>query len=341
MKLIAGIDPGITTAIAVVDIESDFYYVASKRDVSLAGIESMLMEKGEPIIIATDKKSSPTTVKKIASAFNAVLFLPRNDLKIEEKHEITKNFSYDNAHERDSLAAALFAKRYYQRSFDKVRNSLIRRNMSYLQADTIELLVKGEAGNIEQAIKKLTRKDEKKEIRIVSKVMETRKVMELRDKINHLEKSNESLNKKIELLEKEKRELISQISKNNYKAKPNSYEIERLRNENYELRRLLKNYEIVYTLDEEDITDKIVLIEKFNERIVGRIERQRPKAIVSNDDSIEIDVPVISKNDIRIEKIINFLAVDKKEIRNKINSYKFDFLSYVDKYRARKYAQKI
>jgi len=341
MKLIAGIDPGITTAIAVVDIESDFYYVASKRDVSLAGIESMLMEKGEPIIIATDKKSSPTTVKKIASAFNAVLFLPRNDLKIEEKHEITKNFSYDNAHERDSLAAALFAKRYYQRSFDKVRNSLIRRNMSYLQADTIELLVKGEAGNIEQAIKKLTRKDEKKEIRIVSKVMETRKVMELRDKINHLEKSNESLNKKIELLEKEKRELISQISKNNYKSKPSSYEIERLRNENYELRRLLKNYEIVYTLDEEDITDKIVLIEKFNERIVGRIERQRPKAIVSNDDSIEIDVPVISKNDIRIEKIINFLAVDKKEIRNKINSYKFDFLSYVDKYRARKYAQKI
>src|SRR3990172_6927933 len=115
MKLIAGIDPGITTAIAVVDIESDFYYVASKRDASLAILESMLMEKGEPIIIATDKKNSPSSVKKIASAFNAVLFLPKNDLSIKDKEAITRNLDYDNFHEGDSLAAAMFAKRYYQR----------------------------------------------------------------------------------------------------------------------------------------------------------------------------------------------------------------------------------
>jgi len=342
MKLIAGIDPGVTTAIAVVDISSDFYYVASKRDASLATIESMLMEKGEPIIIATDKKNSPSSVKKIAAAFNAVLFLPKNDLQIGEKQEITKKFSYNNLHERDSLAAALFAKRYYQRSFDKVRNSLIRKNMDYILPDTIELLVKGEAGNIEHAIKKLTKKDEKKEIKIVSKVMETRKVVELRGKINHLEKSNESFNKKIEFLEKEKRELISQISKNKSREiKPISYETQRLRNENYDLRKMLKNYEIVYTLDEEDITDKIVLIEHFSERIIERIKQQRPKAIISNDDNIEVDAPIISKSDIKIEKIINFLAVDRKEIKNKINAHKFDFLGYLDKYRARKYAQKI
>ena len=341
MKLIAGVDPGVTTAIAVVDIESDFYYVASKRDASLAITESMLMEKGEPIIIATDKKNSPSSVKKIASAFNAVLFLPNNDLSIKDKSDITKNLNYDNVHERDSLAAALFAKRYYQRSFDKIRNALIRKNMDYLLPDTIELLVKGEVGNIEQAIKKLTKKVEKKEIKIVSTIAETKKLIELRDKINHLEKSNENMNKKIGFLEKEKREMILQISKNNYKAKPNSYETERLRNENYELRKLLRDYEIVYTLDEEDITDKIVLIEHFNEIIIERLEKQRPKAIISNDNNMEVDVPIIDKNDIRIEKIINFLAVDNKEIRNKINAYKFDFLSYVDKYRARKYAQKI
>ncbi|MFN3384522.1 MAG: DUF460 domain-containing protein [Archaeoglobaceae archaeon] len=118
--LIAGIDPGTTTAVALIDLSGNLISIKSKKDWSLADVIEFINSNGKPVIIATDKKNPPDFVNKIRASFNAILYSPKEDLSLEKKRELTSKFNFLNDHERDALASAIDALKNYESKFRNI-----------------------------------------------------------------------------------------------------------------------------------------------------------------------------------------------------------------------------
>jgi predicted RNase H-like nuclease (RuvC/YqgF family) len=117
---IVGIDPGTTTAFAVLDLKGQVISIASSRSWGFSELVGLLIELGHPIIIATDKNPTPGTVDRIKRAFNAILHTPVSSLSVEQKLRDTKPYAYSNEHERDALAAAIDAVRSVKNKLENV-----------------------------------------------------------------------------------------------------------------------------------------------------------------------------------------------------------------------------
>ncbi len=109
--VIVGIDPGTTTAVAVLDLDGNVLHLGSSRQTTMAGVTEILLSVGRPVVIASDVAEMPYSVEKIRRAFNATSFTPRQDLPVETKIELCSGFRYGNDHERDALSAAREAHR--------------------------------------------------------------------------------------------------------------------------------------------------------------------------------------------------------------------------------------
>ena len=119
--VILGVDPGIVTGIAIVDIEGRPLVTVSKRYFSRGDIINLVYEYGTPVLIATDVPHPPAMVKKLASTLNVPLFTPHRTLSVAEKERLVQeyleryreNSSYRvnvaNSHQRDALASAIKA----------------------------------------------------------------------------------------------------------------------------------------------------------------------------------------------------------------------------------------
>ena len=108
-RVIVGIDPGTTTAAAVVGLDGTVFDVHSTRTADTAGVIEWLVERGRPVVVAADVTPMPETVEKFRRSFDAAGWTPESDLPVDEKLHRTREEAYDNDHERDALAAALFA----------------------------------------------------------------------------------------------------------------------------------------------------------------------------------------------------------------------------------------
>ncbi|GAA5261671.1 DUF460 domain-containing protein [Methanocalculus sp. MC3] len=122
--LIAGIDPGTTMALALLSLDGDLIHLSSSRVTSVAEAIAGITTYGRPLIIASDKKEMPGTVEKIRRSFNAVSFLPKNDIPVSEKYELAADVNYTNDHERDAYAAAMLAYRHYKNKFASLSKRL-------------------------------------------------------------------------------------------------------------------------------------------------------------------------------------------------------------------------
>jgi Uncharacterized conserved protein len=122
--LIAGIDPGTTMALALLSLDGDLIHLSSSRVTSVAEAIAGITTYGRPLIIASDKKEMPGTVEKIRRSFNAVSFLPKNDIPVPEKYELAADVNYTNDHERDAYAAAMLAYRHYKNKFASLSKRL-------------------------------------------------------------------------------------------------------------------------------------------------------------------------------------------------------------------------
>ncbi|HNQ30464.1 MAG: hypothetical protein A4E36_01155 [Methanoregulaceae archaeon PtaB.Bin009] len=119
--LIAGIDPGTTTAIAALDLDGTLLLLQSSRQISMSGVIEALYRVGKPLIVASDVHDMPFSVEKIRRAFNAVAHTPRQDMSVEAKQTLTSGYSCQNDHERDALSAALEAYRTYRNKFQSLQ----------------------------------------------------------------------------------------------------------------------------------------------------------------------------------------------------------------------------
>lgn len=122
--VVVGIDPGTTTAVAIVGLEGDVLDVWSSRTSDTAEVIEWIVERGRPIIVAADVTPIPETVEKFRRSFDAAAWTPDRDLPIDEKQHRTRDHPYDNDHQRDAMAAALYAVDAHADQFDRIADKL-------------------------------------------------------------------------------------------------------------------------------------------------------------------------------------------------------------------------
>ncbi|WP_135821766.1 DUF460 domain-containing protein [Halostella litorea] len=118
--VLVGIDPGTTTAVGVVDLDGNVLDVLSTRTADTADVIEWIVERGRPILVAADVTPMPETVEKIRRSFDAAAWAPVSDLPVDEKQHRTREVGYDNDHERDAVAAALFAYDDHRDQFERI-----------------------------------------------------------------------------------------------------------------------------------------------------------------------------------------------------------------------------
>nr|WP_208288467.1 DUF460 domain-containing protein [Halobacterium sp. R2-5] len=109
-RVFVGVDPGTTTAVALVALDGRLLDVTSTRTADTAEVIEWIIERGRPVVVAADVTPMPATVEKIRASFDAAGWTPDSDLPIDEKQHRTREEGYDDDHQRDAMAAALFAR---------------------------------------------------------------------------------------------------------------------------------------------------------------------------------------------------------------------------------------
>jgi predicted RNase H-like nuclease (RuvC/YqgF family) len=239
--VVVGIDPGTTTAVAVVDLDGEVLNVTSSRSSDTAEVIEWIIERGRPVVVAADVRSMPSTVEKIRRSFDAVGWTPEDDLRVVDKKRATSDNEYrlENDHERDATAAAVFAYRDHAEQFDAVRKKTPRD----VDEDDVLARVLSDELSVETAIEAVTEDEkedehdprepteEEKQIRRLEK-----QVARLKEHVGSLEERLERKNDEIEELEDEVTRAKSEKARDVRERR----EVNRLERKNDELRRKLK-----------------------------------------------------------------------------------------------------
>ena len=118
--VVLGIDPGTTTAVAVLDLDGNVLDTLSTRTADTAAVIEWIIERGRPLLVAADVTPMPETVEKFRRSFDAAGWTPTTDLPVDGKQHRTREEGYDNDHERDAMAAALYAFDDHEDQFGRI-----------------------------------------------------------------------------------------------------------------------------------------------------------------------------------------------------------------------------
>ncbi|WP_435359761.1 DUF460 domain-containing protein [Haloarchaeobius sp. DFWS5] len=154
--VIVGMDPGTTTALAIVSLDGEVLDVLSTRTADTAAVIEWVVERGRPVIVAADVTPMPNTVGKVRASFDAVPWEPDSDLPIDEKQHRTRETGYDNDHERDALAAALFAYDAHEDQFERIARKVPPR----LDRGEVTAKVLDGEGSVEAVVAAMTETDD-------------------------------------------------------------------------------------------------------------------------------------------------------------------------------------
>ncbi len=140
--LIVGIDPGMTTAYALLDVSGDFILSRSAKELDIKQLLSEIHAQGKVIAVGTDKAKAPHLVSEFSAKTGSKAFFPREDLRVLEKKDATSSFNVHDAHEMDALAAALYAYHELKPLLLKVERFCEAENKRYLKEKIIEMVIK-------------------------------------------------------------------------------------------------------------------------------------------------------------------------------------------------------
>ena len=154
-RVIVGIDPGTTTAAAVVGLDGTVHALFSSRTADTADVTAWIIEQGRPIIVAADVEPMPETVEKFRRSFDAAGWRPTTDLPVDEKLHRTREAGYANDHERDALAAALYAYDDHEDQFERIAAKTPPR----LDREAVIAGVVADGASVEAVIDDLTETD--------------------------------------------------------------------------------------------------------------------------------------------------------------------------------------
>ena len=201
-RVIVGIDPGTTTAAAVVSLDGRVLDVFSSRTVDTAGVIEWLIDRGRPLIVAADVTPMPQTVEQFRRSFDATRWVPPSDIPVDEKVHRTREVEYENDHERDALAAALYAFDDHEDQFERIAAKTPRQ---FDREEVIAHVVAGGA-SVEAALRELSDEpapdDEESTHEVRELSDEERRIKELEDQVDRLQAHTEEL--EVKLTERDK-----------------------------------------------------------------------------------------------------------------------------------------
>ncbi|WP_311170489.1 DUF460 domain-containing protein [Halobellus ordinarius] len=256
--VVVGIDPGTTTAAAVVGLDGRVLDVYSTRTADTADVIEWLIERGRPIVVAADVTPMPETVEKFRRSFDAAGWTPNTDLPIDEKLHRTREASYENDHERDALAAALFALDDHEDQIERITQKVPR---DVERGKVISRVVAGEE-SVEAVLRDLEDDDgeeeagEEHEERELTE--EEAEIRRLRTRVERLESHVEDLNETIDERDatiEEYEEKLSDAKREERREARERREVKRLERENNRLQRRVDD------------------LEAENEELDGKLER--------------------------------------------------------------------
>jgi hypothetical protein len=259
--LVVGIDPGTTTAYALLDVNGKVVGLYSAKELSVDNLISKVTEIGIPVCVGCDKAKIPAFVEKFAIQVGAKLFSPSEDIKIDEKRKLTKNLDFKNNHEMDALASAIFAYNRVESLFRRINKFLEGKKKTEFSNKVKELVVK-KGLSISGALDLLI-EPEKKETKIIKKVVEQKNLserdfLELYTALKKAEQDNKILKQQNKLLSDKLKKVEKRPEKKKEfpKAKPD----ERLKQKNQKIDFL--NKEIIKK--DKEIQEKDKEIRNFN-----------------------------------------------------------------------------
>ena len=244
--VIVGIDPGTTTAVALTDLDGSVLDVWSSRTTDTADVIEWIIEHGRPVVVAADVEPMPETVEKIRRSFDAAGWIPTRDLPIDRKLHRTREEAYDNDHERDAMAAALFAFDDHEDQFDRIsakvppqfeRGEVIARVVA--GGESVEAVLEEMAG--EESDDEPEPAHEPRELTADEKEIKRLKerVERLESHVDELEGTVERKRERIEELESE----LSEARREERREARERREVTRLERENERLKRELSEAE--------------------------------------------------------------------------------------------------
>ena len=298
--LIIGIDPGTTLAYAVLDMERKIIKISSSKQLNINSLTSNIFSLGKPLIAAADVSPVPKFIEKFASQTGSKTIGPKQSLKVIQKKEMTKKYDLTNNHERDALAAALFAFKKVRSLLRKINLYLKRCDKTYLKRDVIQLVFSKNL-SISEAIANLEKKEIEPKIR--KPKIKTESIKVKFDKVDYLQNQNEDLKNKIKHLETQFKKLkfnLNKISSRKVKEKIGFKE----KKVNF-LNKEINQYKVIIERTNKKISllnslffdvDKFWVVPRFKNLSLDEIKGKRLKDIIFVEDS-----------NIFSEKTLNFL----------------------------------
>ena len=127
--LIGGIDVGIHTSVALLDLEGGLVCLDTLIHPKNSQVLDHITDCGNILVLSTDRAKPPSQLKKLASSISAKLILPAKNMTKKKKRLLVYDFLRDeipkmNDHERAALASAIFAYKKFRPNFKKLRDRL-------------------------------------------------------------------------------------------------------------------------------------------------------------------------------------------------------------------------
>ncbi len=276
--LIIGVDPGIVTGVAAIDLHGNVVFVYSRKGLDRAEIIELVKQHGEPVLVATDVTPPPENVKKLAANLGVPLYTPPYSLTIDEKQELVSSAKLPaqrlNAHERDALAAAIRAYREYSSKFRQIESTASHYpaeiSIDNLKASVIRGATIAEA--LEAEIERLLIEEPPKPVRSVRRHQNEQRVehTEASEKLQRLQEELEAAKARILALEKalakcreEKAEVENELRLARLEAVDKAEE----KLNEYRVRLETLSHEL------EKVREALRRLEEENRKLLGLIER--------------------------------------------------------------------
>ncbi len=310
--LIVGVDPGMSTGIAILDFKGRVLLLTTKRWAGRNQLAELFHEYGKPAVIAADVNPPPGFVKKLAASLKAKLYYPPRSLTLEEKRTIAarvyerQGAKSKDSHQRDALAAAIKAYQNYRVKFEQVEREAVKLDVPVDVEEAKLLVLRG--FSVAEALQRLVRRkldltpppptpQQKHEVENRAETL----LAEYRRRLNLVMGENLELRERLRELreelvrERELRESLLSMKRENLEREKEysklRIQVDTLREKISELEETLSKLHEKLSLYEEAMSDiytgKKKVVARLGSSTLARLEANGNRVVVVDDDSIE------------------------------------------------------
>jgi len=342
--IIVGIDPGTNVGYAILDLNGNLIKVESAKELDLGSLISKIIYYGKVLVVGTDKQRTPSFVNDFAVKTGGIVISPKEDIKVEEKEQLTKEFEFKGDHQKDALASSILAYKKIKNLLNKIEEFVKNNKKENLKNKIVEIVIKNYGISIKSALDILEKPAENQ---IIKRIIETRRLKEedffkLNERLRFIEDENRLLKAQNSKLKNESDNI--QNIKNKLSAKPNFVSDNKLRGlakeREIRLNFLLNDLRIkdAELNKADDETRKLLrFLASTNENILlkkvdnlGSIEFENKKSIlnIKDDDVLLVKNPNIMSQNVydSIKEKINIIVYKERPSKKIFESLNFIFI---------------